>query len=342
MRPVGRIYIDPTNTAGDFEMIMIRNRALVRLWIDHQPVSAYPTDPTGGASIDNVTIYVRYAGLTPGWHEIQWDMEQSLPGFLGLQHRASDDFANTLVTSKGTICTLGDSIWQAGTALMGNASPPNSQQYYSGGFATNLGYLLGVNNFITGYNQGGTGLVHDSGGGSIHFGARVADDIIPAAPDVLLIGCSSNDASSSGEAAQVDTALVSVVNQVKAALPECQIIGVGPLTVPPAPAWGGAVMTTVVQKFIAGCATAGIDYVDTSGIFTGTRLAGNAATGDGNADMYVSALAADTAVNAPHPNQAGHDRIARFLAPKIARLLQIDMQSQPTLTSPTPAGFWEA
>jgi len=74
---------------------------------------------------------------------------------------------------------------------------------------------------------GGTGLI--SPGVNVNYGARVANDVFPFAPDELIIQGFFNDGSNTGAAVQA--ALTALITNVQANLPTCRITVVGPYVV---------------------------------------------------------------------------------------------------------------
>lgn len=70
---------------------------------------------------------------------------------------------------------------------------------------------------------GGTGYVSTAGGVSKKYRDRVATDVIPFAPDIVLVLGSRNDVSQ--PVATLQTEAAGVVSQIRAALPNCLIVG---------------------------------------------------------------------------------------------------------------------
>lgn len=70
---------------------------------------------------------------------------------------------------------------------------------------------------------GGTGYIATNGGSSKKFRDRIAADVIPYAPDIVMLYGSLNDASQS--ALNVGSEAAASVAQIKDALPDCLVIG---------------------------------------------------------------------------------------------------------------------
>lgn len=327
--------IESTDAAPKFEFMVAGNGALTRVWVNEQPTTSKCVDQMSGAS-DGNTRWIPVTLPGPGYYRIMIEAENSFIRFRGIVHGANDKLHWPQLRSRGRLMFVADSIGEMVHANDGSV-------YRSGNWQINAGQLLGLHDVIQGYNQGGTGLVNVAGTGSRPFGDRIAQDVVPLAPDALVVVCSSNDASNLTIAGQVSAALQQYVSDVRDVLPDCQIIGLGPVAVP----WvyGGTNMQEVYAQFQAGCAAAGIEFLDTKGVFTGKTYPGgtdpNTSAGYGNSDLFASTHSSQ--LNTPHPNQAGHDHIARFVAPKLARALGIDLSVLPGgPTTVTPSGYWES
>lgn len=206
----------------------------------------------------------------------------------------------------------------------------------NGTWPSQAGSYLG---WADGWNQsiGGTGYVVP--GSATTIGNRVAQDVLPYAPERLVIWAGYNDQLESE--ATVKNAAAAVLQQVASGSPSTTTYVVGP--------WvqsGNPSPTSVRtdEALRAAAREAGVAFVSprTGTVYgvdgavvatqrpwiTGTGNATNQ-VGDGNADLYVGA-------DGVHPNDAGH----RYIARRMALALEQALVSEPVpdTTAPTAPG----
>lgn len=132
---------------------------------------------------------------------------------------------------------------------------------------------------------GGTGLLNTSGGTKKTFRQRVATDIVPFAPDIVIMHGGVNDGALGAAAAQAEA--TAFVQEIKAALPNCLVIGGcnisrGPETLPSTTLdlrdavkagfiAGGGVWLDITEQPLSG--------TPLSGVLSAARTAGTAGNG---------------------------------------------------------------
>jgi hypothetical protein len=177
------------------------------------------------------------------------------------------------------------------------------------GYISKLGELLQIED-LWGRGIGGTGyLAKGSSGAAPTFRERLAADVIPYAPDVIVYQGSINDYNQTSGA--LTTEIQALHAATKAALPNVKMIAVSPLS--------SAAPTSNVRT-IGGVEKAawealGVPYIDMIDADTGFGRVG-APDGLGSADYNRS----QDAVHPTYP--AGFERIAAGLAAGIAPILK--------------------
>ena len=196
------------------------------------------------------------------------------------------------------------------------------------GMAHRLKEYLGVHDVLA-QGQGGTGYLTTSLAGTETMRARIANEITPRAPDLIIDLAGYNDSPSSAAALAGETTLY--YNALTAALPNVPVIKIGP------PRRGVSPTFTLDQtKYFAirdavaadgryGTLVFNIDSY-TADWEHGTGRVG-ATTGDGNADTSV---AADNV----HRTDAGHDGWAALMGPAIRSTLGITVTIDDGATYP--------
>ncbi|MGA5635063.1 GDSL-type esterase/lipase family protein [Streptomyces lydicamycinicus] len=170
--------------------------------------------------------------------------------------------------------------------------------------------------------RGGTGYI--TAGSYATFGDRVAVDVIPNAPDLLMIWGGYND--NTGSQSAISAAAASLYSTLKAALPACQMYVLGCWSPTGSPA-GSITNTDATLRTQA--AAAGIPFVspitgacyDATGALvathgpwiTGTGKVGSP-TGVGNADTWISS-------DGVHPTDTGHIGLSRRITAAITALM---------------------
>jgi lysophospholipase L1-like esterase len=162
-----------------------------------------------------------------------------------------------------------------------------------------------------GCSIGSTGILRrGSGGTTPNFRDRVATDVIPYAPDIILIQGSINDIGNYTPT-EISAEIPILHSALKIGLPDVHIIACSPLQ-SKASIVGTAEMTAA-QK--TSWQALGVPFIDLTGINTGTGHEVTP-TGAGTSDINLSG-------DATHPSwPAGYEQIATLLAPKISAVLK--------------------
>lgn len=165
--------------------------------------------------------------------------------------------------------------------------------------------------------QGGTGYLNSGPVGHQVAKDRIATDVIPYNPDVVVVALGINDTTTNNAAWTLSSGLLqaaasSLYAQIKAALPYTQLYVINGWY-PLAPVYQP--IEDATTAIAAACAnnpnvTA---LISPRGWITGTGKSG-ATTGSGNADLY-------TGTDGIHPTQAGHDYLGQRVAAAIAATL---------------------
>jgi hypothetical protein len=174
------------------------------------------------------------------------------------------------------------------------------------GMVYRLGELLGIED-VWGRGIGGTGYIASGQ----TFQSRLAQDVIPYAPDILFIPGSINDTNTLPVVGAIASAVNVIHAQVKAALPNCLIIASSILHAGQTNDNIVAVNADLKATWMA----LGVPYVDVTGINTGSGKEG-APTGTGSADFNRS----DDGSHLTYP--LGYDHTATRLALGIAPILR--------------------
>lgn len=204
----------------------------------------------------------------------------------------------------------GDS-WTAG------AQDPTARAYLMP-----LAERLGVEPLRGGYSS--TGYTTNAGGGSgkLSFPDSATADIVPQAPNMVVVFGSINDSSN---VAGLQAAAKLTYDNIAAGLPGVPVIVIGPqygLYSGPSSALCDT-METALQAAIAQCPNV-VGYISTKGWITGNGRVGTASTANpkGNSEFV-------TATDGVHPTDTGHAWFADRLYEEITALLA----NQPLATS---------
>jgi lysophospholipase L1-like esterase len=170
-------------------------------------------------------------------------------------------------------------------------------------FAFMLGDLLGWNAWPVG--SVGSGYV---AGASNHlaFADRVKTDVIPYAPEIVVVQGGTNDAGT--EVPVLSSAVSSLFSALQTGLPNAEIIAVGPFS-PVSESSTSPNLIEARNEVQLAAANAGITFVDLIGMITGT---GNVSSpqATGNANYYIAA-------GGQYPTQNGHGYLARRIASEL-------------------------
>lgn len=186
--------------------------------------------------------------------------------------------------------------------------------FYAEGYARSLGRIMGwldVWHSVTSCPS--SGLVKAASVNNGAYITRINYDVIPFAPDVVIIQSSINDYESVGQNL-IGPALTNYINTLKAALPNVIII----VTSPFYPASSPAAYVQIRDETKAAAIAAGVPYLDVlaRAVFGGTGRAGTP-VGDGNADIYRGS-------DGTHPTKEGHWMAANQLAALLSPALGLD------------------
>lgn len=171
-----------------------------------------------------------------------------------------------------------------------------------------MGQLLGTRD-VWQSAIGGTGYLQDASGVGVHFRSRMAADVQPYNPDIIVFAGGSDDTLFT--TAAVATEAQACWDQIHTWFPTTQIVSVA--------TWGWAGHFPTLGPYdtaIAAAADAyGIPHISpySEGWLYGTGYAGHL-TSDGNTDVFVG-------TDQIHPVQAGHLYDGRRVAAKLAQLL---------------------
>jgi lysophospholipase L1-like esterase len=180
-----------------------------------------------------------------------------------------------------------------------------------------LGDLLGVPN-VENNGVPATGYLANNAGANLTTRQRIVPDIVPFAPDILLITTGFNDRGMDLTALQAEVTTTMRTIRAQSALLYvpvivCMFAGNHMTGAQPAGAAEQA-----IQAGVAAAADPLIYFIPTINGPNGPWLTGSgyqgATTGDGNCDIYIS-------TDGTHPNDSGHAYLAGRLADEIARLL---------------------
>ena len=279
-----------------FEILMDQfSTAILRVWANETVSADFTVTASGAPGFTKVDFGSRaYRRVTIEIDNKAW--------FGGLRRAATDSFRKPTYYAPAKFAVVGDSYSQGGGA---NASAFSARAY-----PWILTRLLGFTQFRM-YGRSGTGIIATGSDGN--YRTRITD-VTTWAPDVLLVQGSTNDGAQT--AAAVQTELSTYLTAIFAALPNVKVFVTGILHTP--------VMSAQEILNNAGIAAAcagfpGVTFIDTYAGADGPWLYGTGrvgtTTGDGNADFYQSSIVTG------HPSLAGHDYIARAIAPQIAAAL---------------------
>lgn len=254
-----------THEGSQFEVWMFGPNAGAgfRVWVNEQPHSA--TWFTGASSGARFCLVDFTAVGGRARRRIVLESTNIGNPFLlgGIQIAPTDVIAAPTGLSPIRCIVLGDSY------ALGQTGPANPEFAYPWQF----GRLLGIND-IWANAAAGTGVISNNGGGALgaKYIDRLALDVYPYSPDILIIQGSTNDNAST--AAAVQAAATTLIRAVQANLPNTVIIVTGVLF----PGTFTAGYTNVSAGMQAAALACNVTFVDTitPAIWSnGTGKAGN-------------------------------------------------------------------
>lgn len=267
------------------------NGGQFRLWVNGVPQAMTHQ------SVDNLDAdrYVIFDFLTIATREIMLEGE-FLFAPAGIACELDGALLPPSYESKGRLAVLGDSI-SFGYSSTGGAL---DNTFYHGWFR-HCCRLLGLHDASQIGAAPGTGFIATTGTYPKFTDAtRLQNDIIDQAPDAVLITASPNDYTAftaPGGGALYDTAVRSVVTQLRAGLPDAQLIFSGALGAPYVHAAAGP-MNAALEAIADDL---GIPFIDTA-YWMGSSIY----VGDGT-----------------HPTEAGHAALAPAMAARLAPILGV-------------------
>lgn len=226
----------------------------------------------------------------------------------------------------GIFLPTGASMWKPATPakrfmVLGDSIPGGSSMNIAGGAGTWFARAARALGYSDAWNEalGGTGYI--TAGSFATLGTRAPIDVIPNAPDVLIISAGYND--NGGSQPSISSAAASLYSAIKAGLPNVTIYVIGCWSPTGSP---GASITNTDTTLRTAAAAASLPFISpiTGSIYnsagtliathgawiTGTGRVG-ATTGTGNADTYIG-------TDATHPTDAGH----KYLADRVVAAIQ--------------------
>jgi len=277
----GQTFEWRTNGSGTF----------YKIWVNGVPATAdWVTLPADG--LDHLmTVNLGSRGT--------WDIriETFNVYFGGVRVLPTDRIVPPVPTCPLRLHIVGDSITDGQTYTGGVTK-------YTPGYPYRLGEHLQIED-IWNRARGGTGFLTANS-----FRSRLADDVIPYAPDVLLIPCSLNDTNTTPAVGAIASEIQAIYAQVKAALPNCLLVGAGVLH------YGNTNgnIDAVNAEAKTTWNNLGAPFIDLAPFNNGTGNA-DAPAGNGSADFNRSG----DGVHASYP--AGYDYTAFRLASGLAPIL---------------------
>ena len=220
-----------------------------------------------------------------------------LNNYLGLRIEPGSTIESVQSPEGPRTIFLGDSFTE------GTAGPYPSGSCY-GGYVITAGMVAGLDAWPSGV--GGTGILANYGGlnGRVKFRDRLSTDVIPFAPDVVVIAGGLNDGvlvadgtvSPSEYRAEYDL----LIQEIRGGLPAAKIVVLGPFCPGSPSSYGG--ITEIRDLNQAAAQAAGVPFID---VFYFT---------DANRSRYVSS-------DDFHLNARGHEYLGKKLGAALLRVL---------------------
>nr|WSW58492.1 SGNH/GDSL hydrolase family protein [Streptomyces sp. NBC_00998] len=297
----GSWAVEFVTDAPEFELRFkyISSASMYRLSIDGRPVTTLPQS-VGGTGVGSTHMLKVVFGSST-YRRIRFDLYTVPFGgiYIGTDYRLYRP-----VSSRGRLMVLGDSITDGSTQNSGGGA---------GTWLYKAARLLNITD-VWDQARGGTGYI--TAGSYAVFGDRLAADVTAYSPDVLIIKGGYND--NGGSQPTIATAAASLYSAAKTALPNTQIIVVGPIAPTATPA--GSIVNTdntlAAQALAAGLPFVSLVTGDTKSS-TGTVISTQSPfITTANASTYIG-------VDGVHPTDAGHDALGRWMVRALAPLLPL-------------------
>lgn len=193
----GSAMVSFVHTGTSLEVVLVIATGGVLLRVDDEYVSLTPT-----------TIATNPAAIKLDFGAVRKTRRIDVIGsmsFCGVCINAADDIWAAPIRGPRVIC-VGDSF------------TTNAAGGWPNWFADAMGW-----DDVWASGVGGTGLLNTNGGASKTFRQRLASDVLPFKPDIVVMHGGVNDGGAGAATLQVEAA--SFVAAIRAALPECIVIG---------------------------------------------------------------------------------------------------------------------
>lgn len=222
-------------------------------------------------------------------------LEATAMNFYGINLAATDVLQAPPTSDPVRAVILGDSITEGTSGVPG----VNPFEVYASQSARKLGWEA--------YYQSGVGSTGylAAPGGKLKLRDRLATDVFPFNPEVIVIAAGFND-----PIAGIGDEAAALFNDIQARLPNTQVFVVGPWG--PGGYSGQAPKAAAIQAALSG--RPNFFYIDNSTWQTGNGNV-NAPNGSGNGDQYVGP-------DGVHPTQAGHSYLADRLTAAVTAVVQ--------------------
>jgi lysophospholipase L1-like esterase len=286
----------------EFQLFCFQANARFRVIVDGQYASLAETTPASVSNTSYVVLDFTAAGGRKVRRVIIESYQISYGSIMSVGPTATMQKPGGAVKK---MCVVADS-WGVGTAsTILNCFP----QY--------LGDLLGIAN-VENNGVPATGYLANNGGANLTARQRIVPDVVPFAPDLLLITMGFNDATSNTTALQALQTEVTLTLQTVRQQPVLANI---PIIVCP---FGGNHFNTItfpteaaIQAGVTASGSPFTYFIPTVNGPNGPWMTGtgntSAPAGNGNCDIYISS-------DGTHPNDAGHAFLASRLCDEIMRL----------------------
>ena len=267
--------------ATDAPVIDVRFRGTAghyRVWVDGVPQSVLPA-PSGGAYYHATITFPSRA-----MRNVRFEVDTSR--FISMSVGKGDVVATARHSATRAI-VLGDSYTEGSGATAKFTAFPSRLCRLEG-----WGDCWASGSGGTGYLAVGTIV------GRVAYGDRLASDVLPWHPDVVVVTGGRND-NGKGTPAQVQAAATDLFAHIRAGLPGARLVVTSPFPASTAEATSPS-LTAIGDAIRAAAEVAGAQYVDVMG-----------------PSSYIIGSTGLVGPDGVHPTQAGHDRLADVLAAQI-------------------------